>query len=54
MGINRLSRSESDARDHLVEIVDSADMMPNSVRAMLGIEPVKTESEEDSDEDEYS
>ena len=30
------------------------DMMPNSVRAMLGIQPVKTESEEDSDEDEYS
>ena len=30
------------------------DMLPNSVRAMLGIQPVKSESTEDSDEDEYS
>ena len=30
------------------------DMMPNSVRAMLGIQPVKTESAEESDEDDYS
>lgn len=30
------------------------DIMPNSVRAMLGIQPVKMESTEDSDEDDYS
>ncbi|MDG2095638.1 MAG: hypothetical protein P8J89_10265 [Phycisphaerales bacterium] len=30
------------------------DMMPNSVRALLGIQPVKTESTDESDEDDYS